>query len=118
MDKSFWKQRPLLHAKVFIEGSGFKVTSTKGLGLTVPYQVANVDSDEMYTLSKQVAMEDPGADVVFITCTGLTVVPIIERLEAETKKRVITSKQAVIWASLRRINVNDGIKGFGILGDM
>ena len=103
-------------AQAFIEGNGFQVTSTKGLGLTVPYQVAHLDSDEMYKLAKQVVKDDPGADTVFITCTGLTVVPIIEPLEAEIKKTVITSNQAAIWAALRRINVKDHIKGFGVLG--
>jgi len=98
----------------FIEDSGFRITSIKGLNLREAYEIASVESDEMYRLVKEIFTED--ADAIFISCTGLTVINIIETLEGELKRPVVTSNQATIWAALRRINVGDEIEGLGALG--
>lgn len=99
------------HERSFIEDSGFKITSIKGLGLLG--NMAFVENEQMYRLAKEVFTED--ADALFISCTGLSVIGIIETLEEELKRPVVTSNQATIWAALRRINVRDKIKGFGTL---
>jgi len=99
--------------RVFLEGSGFKITSIKGLGLRDPYMIASVENKEMHSLVKEIFTEDAAA--IFISCTGLRVTDIIETLEEELKRPVVTSNQATIWAALRRINVNDKIEGLGTL---
>lgn len=99
--------------RVFMEDSGFRITSIKGLGLQEADKIASVESGEMYELVKEIFTED--ADAIFISCTGLTVMDIIETLEEELKRPVVTSNQVQIWAALRRINVRDKIEGFGRL---
>jgi maleate cis-trans isomerase len=52
---------------------------------------------------------------VFISCTGFAAIPIIEQLEADLGKPVVTSNQATFWAALRRAGLNDRVGGLGRL---
>lgn len=95
----------------FLEDSGFKVTGIKGLGLL--RKMGYVEHEEIYRLVKDVYTED--AEAIFISCTGLCVVGMIEALEKEFKKPVVTSNQATFWAALRRLDIKEPIEGYGRL---
>lgn len=99
--------------KAFLEGSGFEVACIKGLELLEPRLVPQVPPEEMYRLAKEVFSED--VEGVFISCTGLHVDAIIELLEKDLKRPVITSNQVMLWDVLRKINVNEKIEGLGRL---
>lgn len=102
--------------KDFLEGSGFEVASIKGLELLEPRLVPQVPPGEMYRLAKEVFTKD--VDGIFISCTGLHVVNIIEMLEKDLKRPVITSNQVTLWAALRKITISEKIEGLGKLFDM
>ena len=55
------------------------------------------------------------ADALFVSCTALPVLPIIERLEKKLDKIVLSSNQALIWDTLERIGKNESVEGFGSL---
>jgi maleate isomerase len=99
--------------KAFLEDSGFEVARIKGLEFLEPRLVPQVPPGEMYRLAKEVFSED--VEGVFISCTGLHVDSIIELLEKDLKRPVITSNQVMLWDVLRRINVNEKIEGLGKL---
>jgi len=54
-------------------------------------------------------------EAIFLSCTNFRTIEIIDRLEAETGKPVISSNQATMWYALRRLGLNDSIKGYGQL---
>jgi maleate cis-trans isomerase len=54
-------------------------------------------------------------EAIFISCTNLRAIEIIQLLEQETGKPVITSNQAAMWHALRRLGINDAIEGYGRL---
>ena len=60
-------------------------------------------------------MNIAGADALFISCTALPVLNIIDRLESKLKKPVLSSNQALIWNTLVEIGENKNVKGFGKL---
>lgn len=101
--------------KIFFEGNGFDVVSIEGLqlGRTSAKDMPCVEPETMYELAKKVYR--PECDVVFISCTGLGVISIIEKLENELGKPVVTSNQATFWAALRIAKVSDPIQGYGRL---
>ncbi len=99
--------------RLFLVDSGFKVTSIKGLDLSVPSEVAKVTSETMHKLLKEIFTED--AEAVFISCTGLAVIDLIETLERELKRPALTSNQVNIWSALRKIGIKDKIEGYGKL---
>ena len=55
------------------------------------------------------------ADALFVSCTALPVLSIIDKLEKKIKKFVLSSNQALIWDTLESIGKNNSIKGFGRL---
>ena len=56
-----------------------------------------------------------GAEALFVSCTALPVLPIIDKLEKELNTLVLSSNQALIWDTLVQINKNNSIEGFGKL---
>lgn len=54
-------------------------------------------------------------EVIFISCTNFRAIEIIRKLEEETGKPVISSNQATLWYALRKLGLNDSIKGLGRL---
>jgi arylmalonate decarboxylase len=79
-------------------------------------RVGNVDlfdTDLVYELGKRVDRAE--AEAIFISCTNLRAASIIERLEKETGKPVVTSNQATFWACLRKLGVDESIPGAGKL---
>ncbi len=79
-------------------------------------KVGNVDLfdlDVVYELGKRVDRTE--AEAIFISCTNLRAASIIERLEKETGKPVVTSNQATFWACLRKLGIDESIPGAGKL---
>ena len=60
-------------------------------------------------------MDLKGADALFISCTALPTMSIIDKLEKKLGKIVLSSNQALIWDTLEKIGENDPINGFGKL---
>jgi len=55
------------------------------------------------------------AEAILISGTGLPTVGIIEQLERELGKPVVTSQTATLWNALRALGIEDPVRGFGRL---
>ena len=102
-----------------LELRGIHVTEIEGTHESlVPHELKN---DMIGRLLPQTAYEMGlkvnGKDnqAIFISCTNFRAIEIIERLERETGKPVISSNQATLWHALRKLGIKDSIKGFGRL---
>lgn len=98
--------------KAFLEGNGFQVLNIKGLGL-LPIRIGDKYPNEAYRLAKEVDL--PNADGIFISCTDFRTIEIIDMLEQDLGKPVITSNQATIWYTLINLGISKPIKGYGEL---
>jgi len=96
----------------FVQEHGIEVLKAKWLGKG-GMDIAEVSDETLYHLAKEV--DDPTSDALFISCVDLHTVHIIEKLENDLQKPVITSNQATMWNVLRLANINDRIKGYGRL---
>ena len=56
-----------------------------------------------------------GADALFVSCTALPVLEIIDKLEKKLNTIVLSSNQALIWDTLVKIKKNNSLEGFGKL---
>lgn len=99
----------------FFEDNGFDVVSIGGLqlGQKSPREMPNMESETMYKFVKKIFNEK--SDALFISCTGISVIDIIDRLEKELGTPVVTSNQASLWACLQAANIKESIKGYGKL---
>ncbi len=78
--------------------------------------VANIyeESEERaYALGR--AADAPAAEAVLISGTGLPTAGIVERLERDLGKPVVTSQTAVLWYALRALGIKDPVRGHGRL---
>ena len=55
------------------------------------------------------------AEAVFLTGTGLPTLPVLEALEQDLGKPVISSASAMMWHALRLAGVRQPIAGYGRL---
>ena len=97
----------------FLEAQGYQVLAKRGLGIQDPFDQGSVSPAAWYRLVKE--LRDPAADLYFISCAGIEVVEIIDALEADLQKPVITSNQALLWDCLHRTGVGQQMQGFGTL---
>lgn len=81
--------------RVFLEHLGYTVDAIAGLNYENPKFVPLATPDQIYDLAMKVWK--PASDALFISCTGLCILEVIPRLEAELNVPVITSNQASIW---------------------
>ena len=77
------------------------------------FDIPEVTYETIYHLAK--AVDRPESEAIFISCTGLHTFEIIDSLEQDLQKPVITSNQATIWNLLRLSGVRDHIEGYGQL---
>ena len=91
----------------------FEVVSNSYLDIAADYDIGKVDQDFIYDSLVNMNIED--ADALFISCTALPVLKIIDRLEKKLNKPVLSSNQTLIWDTLEKIGKNNSITGFGKL---
>ena len=96
---------------------GFDVVSVEGLGLGKTASeragIGRVPLETTCELARRV--DRPEADAVFISCTNLPSLDLIEDLEAELGKPVVTSNQATFWRCLRTMGSTMTVRGYGRL---
>jgi maleate cis-trans isomerase len=103
----------------FLQEYGFEVTSLQGLDMGHTQEerraIGRVPPEALYRLGR--AVDRPDADVVFLSCTNLASLSVIQQLEQDLGKPVITSNQACFWACLRRLCIPTQVTGYGRLLD-
>jgi maleate isomerase len=99
--------------KSFFDEMGFQVLNDRCLSLSDCIEQYETAPLRWYEVVK--ALKDPESDGYFISCGGIRVVDIIQRLESDLKKPVITSNQALVWHCLGMIGFQGLIEGFGQL---
>lgn len=102
-----------LQEAVYMSDRGFTISSIKGLNLEKDSDMIRVRPAAIKELARSV--DSPNADAVFISCGALRSIDVIDELEAELGKPVITSNQAMMWDMLRLAGISDQCSGFGRL---
>ena len=97
----------------FFKKENFVVTSNSYFGIESDIDIGKVDQDYLYEVLSKVELND--AEALFISCTALPALSIIEKLEKKLNKIVLSSNQALIWDTLEKIGKSDSVKGFGKL---
>ena len=97
----------------FFRNEKFEITSNSYFDIESDIDIGKVDPDYLYDVL--INMDHKDADALFVSCTALPVLSIIERLEKKINKFVLSSNQALIWDTLKKIGKNNSINGFGKL---
>ena len=97
----------------FFKKNNFEVTSNTYFDIQSDVDIGRVEQDQLFKILSNINHKD--AEALFVSCTSLPVLNIIERLEKKLKMTVLSSNQALIWETLEIINRNNSIKGYGSL---
>jgi len=97
--------------RTYWTAAGFEIVAHRGLpDVTNIYEETE---ERAYTLGR--AADAPGADAVLISGTGLPTAGIVERLERDLGKPVVTSQTATLWRALGLLGVEEAVRGYGRL---
>jgi maleate cis-trans isomerase len=97
--------------RAHLEAHGFTVVRSDNLkGVTNIYDET---AERAYGLARMVDM--PEAEAVFLSGTGMPTLPVLDMLEQDLRKPVISSASAMMWHALRRSGVGQPIPGYGRL---
>ena len=99
--------------RIFYEGSGFEVLKVTGLGIEDLYEMGATKPSQAYQAAMKAVV--PEADGIFITCTNFRCSDVIEEIERDSGKPVVTSNQATAWHLMKLLGINDVIEGYGRL---
>lgn len=97
----------------FLEENGHPVVKSDNLGIDTDQALAEVPLEGVYDLVRSV--DTPEATAIFISCTNFWTVGVIEALEKELKKPVVSAVQASFWHCLEVLGVNGAKPGYGSL---
>jgi maleate isomerase len=100
-----------VQAKAHLEAHGLEVVNFANLeGVRNIYDET---AERAYGLARMVDRED--AEAVFLSGTGMPTLPVLELLEQDLGKPVISSASAMMWHALRSAGVRSPIAGYGRL---
>ena len=89
------------------------INSLTYLDIASDLDIGKVDENYLFEVLSKIDLED--SDALFISCTALPALSIIDKLEKKIKKIVLSSNQVLIWDTLKEINYKKKIKGYGRL---
>ena len=85
----------------YFKKENFEVTSNSYFDIESDIDIGKVDQNYLYEVLSKIDLKD--ADALFVSCTALPVLPIIDKLEKKLNKPVLSSNQALIWDTLENI---------------
>ncbi len=97
----------------FLFLNGFSVIDLKGLGLSDNLTIGRVDRRILMDLVLNLNHEE--AEGIFLSCTNLPTISVIEELENSLRKPVVSSNTATVWAVLKKVGASTKINGYGKL---
>lgn len=90
----------------FLEDNGYEVVDITGLDIEPNVGIGQQHPETAYRLSHRIDTAD--ADAVFISCTNFRTFEVIEQLERDLGKPVISSNSATFWAALNLLDIATG----------
>lgn len=97
----------------FFSDAGLDVVSGANLGIRGTFELAKPTPEELYQLALR--GWDGKAEALIMTCLNTRSHLVVDAIEREIGKPVVTSTQATLWMLLRQAGIHDPIAGFGRL---
>jgi len=93
----------------YFEGAGLDVVFAQSAEL--PNNPRDVHPGTLYEWTR--ANVPASADVVFVGGNGFRAIGMIEALEEDLRRPVLTANQVLVWCALRRTGPSAGVAGYG-----
>ena len=97
----------------YFKKENFEITTNSYFDISNDLDIGKVDENYLYETLCEMDLGE--AEGLFISCTALPALSIIDKLEKKLNKIVLSSNQVLIWDTLQSIGKRDRIEGFGRL---
>ena len=97
----------------FLQEAGLDIIADKAMGLAGTDVYCSTPPEFWFENVKTMRNDD--ADAYFVSCANIRSIDVIEALEDQLNRPVITSNQAALWSALRLAGLNDNISALGRL---
>ena len=97
----------------YFNKQNINIISFSTFNIDLDKDIAEVD--KKYLLETLVKLDLANADALFISCTALPVLEIINEVERKINKITLSSNQTLIWDTLRSVGYKSPVKGYGKL---
>ena len=97
----------------YFKKENFEITTNSYFDISNDLDMGKVDENYLYETLCEMDLGE--AEALFISCTALPALSIIDKLEKKLNKIVLSSNQVLIWDTLQSIGKRDRIEGFGRL---
>lgn len=92
-----------------------EVVAHRCLGYNNSKVIWDLSPETGYELASSLLRDHPDVDGVYMPCNKWRITSVIERIEKDFGKPVVTNTQAWVWEALRTMNLNEPISGYGQL---
>jgi len=97
----------------FFKKENFEIKANSYFNIESDIDIGKVDPNYLYEVLSNMNLN--GAEALFVSCTALPALSIINKLEEKLNKVVLSSNQTLIWDSLNAVGYKNNIEGFGKL---
>ena len=97
----------------FLRGNELEVVAMDGLGMEDNLAVGRLPSATAYDMGRSI--DRPECEAIVLACTNWRSMEILDRLERDLGKPVLSTTQVSIWAALQKIGYPNPITGYGTL---
>jgi len=102
----------------FLAHDGIEVVAHRCLGYENSKAIWDLPPETGYDLASSLLRDHPEVDGLYMPCNKWRIIPVIDRIEQEFGKPVVTNTQAWVWEALRNMGLKKPIPGYGrLLGD-
>lgn len=108
-----WSEAVNRFVAAFLEANGIEVLAQAALGHVDNLDVGRLDESTAYEMGRRV--DRPDAEAVMLACGNWRTLGVIDRLERELAKPVLSTNQVTLWAALRLAGGVDRLAGCGSL---
>ncbi len=110
-------QRHEVDARIrkFLEAGGMQVLNVKSLNLDMNWKIQDLPESVAYETMRDALMEAPEAEAIYDPCGGWGSPAVIDLVECDFGKPVVSNTQAFLWMGLKILRIKEPVKGYGRL---
>lgn len=97
----------------FLRREGFEIAGIEGLQVVDGAAMGRIAPG--YIRDFALGLDRPDADAIFVSCSAIRTIDVLQEIEDRVGKPVISSNQAMMWHCLRLAGIDDAIANFGSL---
>ena len=97
----------------FFAAQGIRVKSVGGVEVRDVKDVRRLEPDGLRSICRKIDLQ--GVDALCLLATDMETLSIIDELECELNRPVVSNNQAIVWTILNRLKLDTPLSGYGSL---